>query len=329
MQCDESEFLEIMSLVGMLPKPLHVRRLQRALTEFSKDQASFNLAAIQQIGPPPVSPYTIGSADVSFLLPGLAATLTNLSSTSPGLATSTDSTSPSNGAAHNSVSLALDLSSHVLGSVASTGSIGATANVVRGELLQSIAGNGQPGSGATKEKEREVLDLMSLPVKSPNRLDEYRKYSAIYGRFDTKRKPDKVLSLHEVSVNEAAAQLCLLMPSLLTRRDELFPLARQVVKDAGYHYAKTTRKRAFDLMETHSPNSSPSESPPPGLAEEQDAEQTPNYRTTSAFTHLSEEKRRKTELFNNKIQCVILDRGLQCSYGLYEMLLIYSDYLIY
>lgn len=31
MQCDEQEFLEIMSLVGMASKPLHVRRLQRTL----------------------------------------------------------------------------------------------------------------------------------------------------------------------------------------------------------------------------------------------------------------------------------------------------------
>ncbi|VDK71261.1 unnamed protein product, partial [Cylicostephanus goldi] len=74
---------------------------------------------------------------------------------------------------------------------------------------------------------REVLDLLSASADTPNRLAEYRKYSAIYGRFDAKRKPDKGLSFHEVSVNEAAAQLCLIMPSLLTRRDELFLLARQ------------------------------------------------------------------------------------------------------
>ncbi|VDP23292.1 unnamed protein product [Heligmosomoides polygyrus] len=75
MQCDEGEFLEIMSLVGMLSKPLHVRRLQRALTEFSKDQTTFNLAAIQHIGPPPVSPYALGGPDMSFLMPGTASSL--------------------------------------------------------------------------------------------------------------------------------------------------------------------------------------------------------------------------------------------------------------
>ena len=44
--------------------------------------------------------------------------------------------------------------------------------------------------------------------------------------------------LLQVSVNEAAAQICRFVPALLTRRDELFPLARQVVRDSGYLYSK-------------------------------------------------------------------------------------------
>ena len=39
-------------------------------------------------------------------------------------------------------------------------------------------------------------------------------------------------------MNEAAAQICRLVPAMLTRRDELFPLARQVVRDSGYQYSK-------------------------------------------------------------------------------------------
>lgn len=42
----------------------------------------------------------------------------------------------------------------------------------------------------------------------------------------------------QVSVNEAAAQMCRAVPALLTRRDELFPLARQVVRLSGFHYSK-------------------------------------------------------------------------------------------
>ena len=105
-----------------------------------------------------------------------------------------------------------------------------------------------------------------MPDEDSKKMEEIRKFSAIYGRFDCKRKPEKPLTLHEVSlhlssqhilqmlkvnfkvkvkvkvplktlsithmqvsVNEAAAQICRLAPAMLTRRDELFPLARQVL----------------------------------------------------------------------------------------------------
>lgn len=45
-------------------------------------------------------------------------------------------------------------------------------------------------------------------------------------------------SIFQVMVNEAAAQICRCVPALLTRRDELFPLARQLVRRAGLHYSK-------------------------------------------------------------------------------------------
>lgn len=80
--------------------------------------------------------------------------------------------------------------------------------------------------------------VMAMSDTDPRRMEEIRKYAAIYGRFDCKRKPEKPLTLHEVSVNEAAAQICRFVPALLTRRDELFPLARRVVRDSGYHYSK-------------------------------------------------------------------------------------------
>ncbi|KAG1701732.1 NGFI-A-binding [Nymphon striatum] len=80
--------------------------------------------------------------------------------------------------------------------------------------------------------------IMSMPEEDPRRMEGIRKYAAIYGRFDCKRKPEKPLTLHEVSVNEAAAQICKHIPALLTRRDELFPLARQVVRHSGYQYSK-------------------------------------------------------------------------------------------
>jgi hypothetical protein len=41
--------------------------------------------------------------------------------------------------------------------------------------------------------------VMNMSDDDPRRMDEIRKYAAIYGRFDCKRKPEKPLTLHEVS----------------------------------------------------------------------------------------------------------------------------------
>lgn len=88
-----------------------------------------------------------------------------------------------------------------------------------------------------KRSSRELEQVMAMSENDSRRMDEIRKYAAIYGRFDCKRRPEKPLTLHEVCVNEAAAQICRCVPALLTRRDELFPLARQVVRDAGFGHS--------------------------------------------------------------------------------------------
>lgn len=43
--------------------------------------------------------------------------------------------------------------------------------------------------------------VMSMSEDDSRRMDEIRKYAAIYGRFDCKRNPEKPLTLHEVSTN--------------------------------------------------------------------------------------------------------------------------------
>jgi hypothetical protein len=107
-----------------------------------------------------------------------------------------------------------------------------------------------------KKLPKELIDVMKLPAEDKNRLSEFRKFSAIYGRYDAKRKPDKPLSYHELLVNEAAAQLCLIQPVLLTRRDELFPLARQVVRESNFPgfrtLSRTERKRPYDTKSERS-----------------------------------------------------------------------------
>ena len=41
-------------------------------------------------------------------------------------------------------------------------------------------------------------NVMSMPDEDSKKMEEIRKFSAIYGRFDAKRKPEKPLTLHEV-----------------------------------------------------------------------------------------------------------------------------------
>lgn len=43
--------------------------------------------------------------------------------------------------------------------------------------------------------------VMNMPEEDPRRIESIRKYSAIYGRFDCKRKPEKPLTLHEVNIH--------------------------------------------------------------------------------------------------------------------------------
>ena len=41
--------------------------------------------------------------------------------------------------------------------------------------------------------------VLKMSEDDPRRMEEFRKYASIYGRFDCKRKPEKPLSSHEVS----------------------------------------------------------------------------------------------------------------------------------
>lgn len=111
------------------------------------------------------------------------------------------------------------------------------------EKIARLLPQREPRAQTSKKRtSRELEQVIAMSENDPRRMDEIRKYAAIYGRFDCKRRPEKPLTLHEVCVNEAAAQLCRLLPALLTRRDELFPLARQIVKDAGFgHSANIAR----------------------------------------------------------------------------------------
>ena len=96
----------------------------------------------------------------------------------------------------------------------------------------------------SSSKHRSLLKELEEAAKhpDPNWAQEtvIKKYSAIYGRFDSRRKPERKLTPHEIAVNAVAAQICLLDKSYLVRREELFYLSRKVLKESGFHLRKST-----------------------------------------------------------------------------------------
>lgn len=210
--CDagEEEFLEIMALVGMARKPLHVRRFQKSLHEWLLNPSAFR-QPLDTAADAPASPRSMDAACL-------------LSVASPSPTPSATSTSPQ----PQVPAAGVTLDSRHVARLAT-----AAQRLVR--HLPPVEPSGR------RKASRELEAVLSADEADPRRMHLIRKYSAIYGRFDCKRRPEKPLTAHEASVNEAAAQMCRLRPALLTRRDELFPLARQVVRDAGY--ATTTTHR--------------------------------------------------------------------------------------
>ncbi|XP_029173671.1 NGFI-A-binding protein homolog isoform X2 [Nylanderia fulva] len=306
--CDagEEEFLEIMALVGMASKPLHVRRLQKALQEWLTNPSLFQTPVVptNATAKSPVA-VTVGFACASprsqmQSLPTSFAATSQTSLTSMPYVTTTPqvpltplpcrSASPvvpvtSVSVPTSSTTFRQSPSPNTTLPYTTTHSpnvlqVGTCESSCGSGTTPSPSGGGGGGGGGApasppqptptllqsqvqrlaeaaerlvatirpldpkphnvKKKLCKNLEMvMTMSDSDPRKMDEIRKYAAIYGRFDCKRKPEKPLTLHEVSVNEAAAQICRFVPALLTRRDELFPLARRVVRDSGYHYSKS------------------------------------------------------------------------------------------
>ncbi|RWS14341.1 NGFI-A-binding protein 1-like isoform X2 [Dinothrombium tinctorium] len=292
-EAGEEEFLEIMALVGMASKPLHVRRLQKALQEWVSNPGMFQAPLMPSFppappgGPPPPPPGAMGQCSSNAMVNRRSPI--NLSSQAspvamrpspPSMALSMHPSSsanrthltpsPTSAKDHLMSPSHSTLINHSHNQGGNAGAIGNNAGLVTNEYgqpaspisltpildetqIQRLADAAEmlvkslppevksvdPKLANNKKRiSKELEYVMNMSEDDVRRMDEIRKYAAIYGRFDCKRKPEKPLTLHEVSVNEAAAQICKHIPALLTRRDELFPLARQVVRDSGYQYSK-------------------------------------------------------------------------------------------
>ncbi|KAM6945859.1 NGFI-A-binding protein 1-like [Aplochiton taeniatus] len=279
-EAGEEEFLEIMALVGMASKPLHVRRLQKALRDWVTNPALFNqpltsmpVCSIPVYKLPEGSPTPLGGGSAKgpkALGAGAGAGGATCSDPvklevareraagaggSPGLQgeagqrfwsghsnDSEQSLSPSDLGSPSSPRDALEaLDAAAVQSVLEcvdrmTPALPKTDPV---EVKEQLKGN--------KKLAKMIGHIFNMADEEPRREEEIRKYSAIYGRFDSKRRDGKHLTLHELTVNEAAAQLCMRDMSLLARRDELFGLARQISREVTYKYTyRTSKSRCGD-----------------------------------------------------------------------------------
>ncbi|XP_035250567.1 NGFI-A-binding protein 1-like isoform X2 [Anguilla anguilla] len=327
-EAGEEEFLEIMALVGMASKPLHVRRLQKALRDWVTNPALFNqpLAALP-VCSIPVYKLPEGSprephAKAPKCAAAAAARVDPCKAEPAGGNAAGGSPPPSSGeprfwAGHGTES-ERSLSPADAGSPSSprdplealdAAAVRSVAECVErmgpalakgdlAEVREQLRGN--------KKLAKMISHILDMGEEEPRREEEVRKYSAIYGRFDSKRKDGKHLTLHELTVNEAAAQLCMKDVGLLARRDELFSLARQISREVTYKYTYRTSKSRCGDRDEPSPKRIKAEE---GFFDLQEALQAIHMRQETLREQLVQAKSKGEETLGQNIQ-VQLERLL-------------------
>ncbi|XP_066543945.1 NGFI-A-binding protein 1b isoform X2 [Amia ocellicauda] len=328
-EAGEDEFLEIMALVGMASKPLHVRRLQKALRDWVTNPALFNqpltslpVCSIPIYKLPEGSPTLLcnsyersgnNTREPHVKIPKCIATTCvdpSKSETSAGSPMQSGS-EPRFWAGSHATESEQSLSPADLGSPSSPREglealdAAAVQSVV--ECVERMAQGllkGEPAEVKEQLKNNKKLAKMighifDMSDDDPHKEEEIRKYSAIYGRFDSKRKDGKHLTLHELTVNEAAAQLCMKDNALLTRRDELFGLARQISREVTYKYTYRTSKSRCGDRDEPSPKRIKSEE---GFFDIQEALQTIQQRQETLKEQLAHAKSKGEESVGRNIQ---------------------------
>lgn len=224
-EAGEEEFLEIMALVGMASKPLHVRRLQKALRDWVTNPGLFNqpltslpVSSIPIYKLPEGSPTWLGiscsAREPHLKIPKCAAT-TCVQSLGQGKSEVGSLALQSVGESrlwqgHHASESEHSLSPADLGSPASpkesSEALDAAAALSVAECVERMAST-LPKSDLNEVKEllknnkklaKMIGHIFEMSDDDPHKEEEIRKYSAIYGRFDSKRKDGKHLTLHEV-----------------------------------------------------------------------------------------------------------------------------------
>ena len=214
-EATEHEFKEITKLVGMHTKPLHIRRLQKALLEFWNEK--------QKSGKSKPSSSTLGPSWIETW--------------------KSEQSTPTKSI--NNISLTKPTTTMIRIT---------TGNPAEEDLEPSPtqAKRGKPSKNHNRSIKTDLFEL-KLPAMEAiidwESLDDERKqlireHSRIYGR-DSKKRKCIDLNSHEQIINEAAAQLCLRDPTLLVRRDELFTQSRRVVRDSGFSFVHGHSRSKF------------------------------------------------------------------------------------
>lgn len=236
-EAGEEEFLEIMALVGMASKPLHVRRLQKALRDWVTNPGLFNqpltslpVSSIPIYKLPEGSPAWLGISCSSYernsstrephlKIPKCAAT-TCVQSVGASKSDVVGNLSLQSGSeprlwqGHHTTESEHSLSPADLGSPASpkenSETLDAAAALSVAECVERMVPS-LPKSDSNEVKEllktnkklaKMIGHIFEMSDEDPHKEEEIRKYSAIYGRFDSKRKDGKHLTLHEVKYHE-------------------------------------------------------------------------------------------------------------------------------
>ncbi|OCT92845.1 NGFI-A-binding protein 2 [Xenopus laevis] len=257
-EAGEDEFLEIMSLVGMATKPLHVRRLQKALRDWATNPGLFNQP---QLGSIPVSssiplfkisetvgrigrntnghinvPEVQGKSPGNFVLLEQAEKISPsqldrrqwTAQISPELEDPDEEDVEEENGGDQYLSPGESLEPELVQVVSDS-----VDRLMKG-LPQGDISEARSMLKSNKKLGRSLGHIFLMSNGSQKKEREIRRHSAIYGRSESKRREGKRLTLHELTINEAAAQCCMRDNTLLLRRVELFSLARQAARESSY-----------------------------------------------------------------------------------------------
>lgn len=229
-EAGEEEFLEIMALVGMATKPLHVRRLQKALREWASNPGLFS----QPVSAVPVSSIPLFKLSEA----GGRKSLSN-GHASPSEATGKGGSSTGTPPARSPTDPGEKLSPSAappwpgrstpesegggdeepggppFSPGGSSGEQPVGAEALEPELVQTVAESVErllqscPRGGdaelralmkLNKKLAKAVGHIFQLEDGDRHKEEEIRRHSAIYGRGEARRREGKQLTLHEVRV---------------------------------------------------------------------------------------------------------------------------------